>query len=145
MNEAANNRPPRSFYWVSGAALVWNLVGMMSYIAQVTMSPDALAALPEAQRALYANIPTWATSAYAIAVTAGVIGSLLLILRKAWAVPVFAISLLAVLVQMYHAFFMTSMLEVMGPTSAILPALVIVIGGLLIWYSNSAKSKGFIS
>lgn len=145
MNDAESNPPPKSFLWISSLALIWNLIGLASYVARVTMSPDALAALPEAQRGLYENVPAWATSAYAIATTAGVVGSLLLLLKRAWAVPVFIISLLAVLAQMYHAFGMTNAYEVLGPSSVYLPAAIVVIAVALIGYAGSAKRKGWIT
>ena len=135
--------PPRSYWIISGLALLWNLVGVLAYVAQVTMSPESLAELPEAQRAIYENTPIWATSAFAIATTAGVLGCVLLIIRNSWAVPLFLISLAAVLVQMYHAFVIANAIQLLGPAAAIQPALVIAISSGLIWYSRYAKEKGW--
>jgi hypothetical protein len=145
MNDEATTSVPKMFYWISGAALVWNLLGVAAYVGQVTMGPEALEAMPEAQRALYENVPTWVTSAFAIAVNAGALGCLLLVLRKALALPVLIVSLVAVLVQMYHNFFMSNAIEVMGAAAIIGPAFVIVIGIYLVWFANDAKSKGWIT
>ena len=145
MNDEATTTVPKMFYWISGAALVWNLLGVAAYVGQVTMSPEALEAMPEAQRALYENVPTWVTSAFAIAVNAGALGCLLLVLRKVLALPVLVVSLIAVLVQMYHNFFMSNAMEVMGAAAVIGPAFVIVIGIYLVWFANDAKSKGWIT
>lgn len=136
---------PRSFWVIGGAALVWNLIGVMTYVMQVTMTEEALMALPEAERAIYQNMPAWATSAQAIAVTAGVLGCILLLLRSSWAVPVFLLSLAGVLMQMYHAFVIANAFEVLGPSSAVLPALVIGIAAALIWYARVAKEQRWIS
>ena len=136
---------PKTFYWISGAALVWNLLGVAAYVGQVTMSPEDLAALPDAQRALYENVPAWVTSAFAIAVNAGALGCLLLLLRKALALPVLILSLVAVLVQMFHSFFMSNAIEVMGVGAVIGPAFVIIIGIYLVWFANDAKAKGWIT
>jgi hypothetical protein len=133
------------FFWVSGAALVWNLLGVMAYVGQVTMSPDALNAIPEEQRTLYENIPAWVTSAFAIAVNAGAIGCLLLILRKSLALPVLIVSLAAVFVQMFHNFFLSNAVEVMGAAAVVGPVFVILIGIYLVWFANDAKAKGWIS
>jgi small-conductance mechanosensitive channel len=145
MNDEATTSVPKMIYWISGAALVWNLLGVAAYVGQVTMSPEDLAALPEAQRALYENVPTWVTSAFAIAVNAGALGCLLLVLRKALALPVLIVSLVAVLVQMYHSFFMSNAMEVMGVAAVIGPAFVIIIGIYLVWFANDSKSKGWIT
>ena len=88
-------------------ALIWNLLGVSAYIMQVRMTEADLAALPEAQQMLYETTPAWATGAFATAVFAGALGCLLLVMRKGLAIPVLIVSLLAVLVQMFHAFFMS--------------------------------------
>ena len=145
MNDATTTPMPRTFYWISGAALLWNLLGIAAYVGQVTMTPEAIAALPEAQRALYENVPGWVTSAFAIAVNAGAIGCLLLILKKALALPVLILSLVAVLIQMFHNFFLSNAIEVMGAAAVVGPAFVILIGIYLVWFANDAKKKGWIS
>lgn len=145
MNDPVPSKPPAQFYWISGAALLWNISGIAAYVSQVSMSPEALAALPEAQRALYEDVPTWATSAYAIAVNAGALGCLLLLLRKALALPVFVLSLTGVLVQFGHALFMTPSIEVMGSSTVVFPVIIIGIGCFLIWYANDAKAKGWMT
>ena len=63
--------PPKSFWIIAAIALVWNLMGVAAYLMQMTMSDEAIAALPEAQRALHESTPAWATGAYALAVPGG--------------------------------------------------------------------------
>lgn len=145
MPEESSGTLPKSFYWSAGVALVWNLLGVGAYLSQVTMSPDALNALPEAERALYANVPAWATAAFAIAVFGGAVGCLLLLLKKALATPVLIVSLLGVIVQMYHAFFVANSIEVYGPGGMIMPTIVVIIAIFLVWYSMRAKKRGWIS
>ncbi len=145
MNEETVSIPPKMFYWISGAALVWNLLGVMTYVAQVTISAEALAEMPEAQRALYENMPALVTAAFAIAVNAGAVGCLLLIRRRVWALPVFILSLAGAIVQTIHNFFLTNAIEVMGAASTIGPIAIIVIGAYLIWFAKESKKKGWIS
>lgn len=109
------------------------------------MSEAALAALPEAQRQLIENTPAWAYFLYAVAVFAGTLGSVLLILKKASAVPVFLVSLLAIIMQMSHWIFLTPMLDVYGPTGIYMPVTVVAIGAILLWYSNRCKSAGILA
>ena len=82
MSDALEIRPPLSFYLIGGAALLWNLIGLMFYYTQVTMTPEAIQSFTEGQQEFFAAIPGWATSAHAIAVNAGILGSLALLLRK---------------------------------------------------------------
>lgn len=135
---------PRSFWIISSLALVWNLIGVVRYVMQVRITEEMVRTLPEAERVFYTDLPIWATSAFAVAVTAGAIGSVLLLLRSIWAVPLFLISLVGVLVQMYHAFAIARAMLVLGPASAIVPTLIITIGAGLIWYARYAKDNGWL-
>lgn len=137
-------KPARSFYLVSGVALLWNLIGVATYLTSVTMSPDALAQLPEAQRALHESTPAWVTGAYAIAVFGGTLGCVALLLRKAWAVPVFVVSLVAAIVQFGYSLLFTPMLDLIGASAAIFPIFVIAVAGFLVWYARSTRAKGWI-
>ncbi|MFT5500484.1 MAG: hypothetical protein ACI88G_000614 [Woeseiaceae bacterium] len=145
MAEEFDTNPPRSFYLIGGFALLWNLLGVMAYVGQVTMTEEVLNALPEAQRLLYETVPSWATAAFAIAVNGGALGCLLLLLRKALATPVLIASLAGVIVQMFHSFFMSNSMEVYGPGGMIMPIGVVVVSVYLVWYSMDVKKKGWVS
>lgn len=137
--------PTRGFWIISVLALLWNLIGIATYLMTVTMSEEALAALPEAERALYTGTPAWVTSAYAIAVFGGTLASIALLMRTAWAVPLFLLSLVAILLQMGHALFGTALIVVQGATAAVLPLLIVVIAAYLAWFSRAAQRRGWIS
>ena len=145
MNERPIKLAPRWFTVVAALALVWNLLGVMAYIMQVTMSPEALAALPQEQRQLYENTPTWATAAFAIAVNGGALGCVLLILRKNLAGIFLSLSLAGVLVQMFHAFFMTNSIEVLGPAGLVMPIMVLIIAIYLVFLAAKAKTNRWSS
>ena len=139
------NKPATWFWIVSALTLVWNLMGVLAYIAQVTMSPEAIQALPENERALRESMPAWSTGAFAIAVWGGALGCLLLLLRKKLATPVLIVSFVGVLVQMFHSIFMTNSIEVYGLGGMIMPVMVLIIGGYLIWLSRKSTANGWIN
>ena len=145
MSEATRSEAPKWFMVVAAVLLVWNLVGVMAYIMQVTMSPEVIAALPEAQRQLYENTPAWATAAFAIAVNGGALGCVLLLLKRNLAGLFLQLSLAGVLVQMFHSFFMSNSFEVFGPGGMVMPVMVIVIAIYLVWLAASAKNRGWTS
>ena len=145
MSDVSNGKPDLSFWIIGGAALVWNLIGLVFYYSHVSMPPDALEGFTAAQQEFLTSTPTWATSAYAIAVNAGILGSLFLLLRKAWAVPVFALSLAGILAQQFHAFVLANALEIWGTDGVVLPAVVLLIGVALVWYARSMQQKGLLS
>ena len=144
MSNAQPMKLPVWFWVIAGVALVWNLMGVSAYIGQVTMSPEAMAKLSEAERTGYENAPTWATGAFAVAVFGGALGSIFLLLRKSFAVPLFGLSLAGIAVQMFHAFFIVNSMAIYGPSAAVMPAMIILIGIGLVWYSNTIKGKGWL-
>lgn len=137
----STTKVPTWFWIVSILALIWNLMGLMAFFATINMNPETLATFPEAEQEIYRNTPIWATLAFAVAVFGGTLGSLGLVLRKPWAKPVLIASLLGVLLQNLHTFIFANGLEVYGIERVAMPAMIIIIGGLLIWLANSVESK----
>ncbi|MBT1688640.1 hypothetical protein [Dawidia soli] len=136
---------PAAWFWiVSILALLWNLMGIMAYIMRVTMTPEALQALPEQERALYTNVPVWATAAFAVAVWGSTLACVLLLIRKKLAMPVFVISFIAILIQMVHSLFISNSIAVYGPGGMIMPVMILVIGLYMILFSRQATSKGWL-
>ena len=139
MSESTTNKAPAWFTAVAAILLVWNLFGVMAYIMQVMMSPEAIASLPEAERQIMENTPQWAIAAFAVAVNGGALGCLLLLLKRSLAGLFLQLSLAAVLVQMFHAFFMSQSFEVFGPGGMVMPVMVLVIAIYLV--SLAAKAR----
>lgn len=140
-----SNKPGAAFWVIGIIALVWNGFGVMAYLAQAYITEDALALLPEAERALYNDIPAWATAAFAIAVFGGALASILMLMRKKLATALFMLSFIGIVVQMVYNLMMSKALEVYGPGGAIMPIMVIVIGAFLIWYSKKSTANGWMS
>jgi hypothetical protein len=137
---------PATWFWVvSAIALVWNLMGVMAYIMQVTMSPEALQALPENERTLMESVPMWVTSAFAIAVWGSTLGSILLLMRKKIATPVLILSFVGIMVQMYYNLFMSKAMEVYGPGGLAMPIMVLLFGLFLVWFSRKSTDNGWIN
>jgi len=136
---------PVWFWVIATAALLWNLIGVAAYVGDVTLSEDALSKLPEAQQSLRSDTPAWLTGIYAIAVFSGAVGSIVLLLRKSLATPIFVISLAAIVVQMGCVLFGTNAIGALGASAAIFPVIVMVIGASLVWFSAQAKNKGWLN
>lgn len=139
-----SSKPPKSFYWIAGVGLAWNVVGLLAYISQMTMSPEVLAELAEPQRAFLETRPAWASAAFAIAVNAGVIGCLLLLLKQSIAPLVLALSLAAVVVQNIHAYGLSNGMEVFGVAGVGAAAAILVIGAYLLKVAADAKNAGWL-
>ena len=138
------NKPATWFWVVSAIALVWNLLGVMAYLTQVTMSSEALQALPEKERLLIQSVPAWSISAFAIAVWGSTLGSILLLLRKKLATVVFIFAFAGIVVQMYYNLFISKAFEVYGFGGIAMPILVFTIGIFLIWFSRKSTTHGWL-
>ncbi len=145
MVDTLDPRPGFSFWLISAVALLWNLLGFMLYLVQVTATPETLASAytPEQVELLLA-VPAWATAMTAVATTAGVLASILLLLRRSLATPVFVLSLLALIGQDLYTFAMTPTLEVFGPQVAVIQAIVLVAAVVLIWYARRMQNRGIL-
>lgn len=129
---------PKAHGLIAGAAIAWNLIGLLMFVLQVSMTPTQMAALSPAERAVADATPGWVLVAFGVAVTTGVIGSIGLWLRQRWAVPCLAVSLVALLVQFGGALLMTPIWQASGPAGLVLPVLLIVIGVVLLRYATRA-------
>ena len=135
---------PVWFWIVAGVALLWNLIGVASFYMEISLSDEAIAALPDAQQAMIAATPLWVIIAYGAAVTAGVIGSVGLLMRKSWAAPFFSTSLAAILAQFGYSIIVANYIGVMGAAALALPVTVILVAAFLVWFSTRAKSRAWI-
>ncbi|MEZ4804982.1 MAG: hypothetical protein R2852_05735 [Bacteroidia bacterium] len=135
---------PAWFWVVSVVALLWNLMGVGSFISQMTISEEALNALPSDQQAMYTDYPMWANAVFAIAVFGGTIGSILLIMKKKLSRTLFIISLIAIVIQMSYYLIAMKPMDVYGPGAIAMPISIIVFGVFLVWLAGLAIKKGWL-
>ncbi|WP_299896431.1 hypothetical protein [uncultured Aquimarina sp.] len=139
-----NIKIPIWFWIISVIALLWNLMGVMAYLAQAYMTDEILKTMPEADQNFYNNIPAWVTAVFAIAVFSGTLGSIALLIKKKWAIILFIISLVTVLAQQFYNFFIQDFVALTGQR-IYMPICIVVFGAFLIWFSTYANNKGWIS
>jgi len=144
MNEETASRLPGWYWIVAAAALLWNVAGVAAFVADTTMSAEAIGRLPAAERALRESVPALATLAYAIAVFGGVVAALALLLRRALTVVLCAGSLVAVLLQMGTVFMATDALAVLGTSALIMPGAIIAIGIALLAFAVLGRQRGWL-
>lgn len=143
MTEA--NKPNTGFWIIGVVALIWNVLGVMGYLGTVYMTEDIRAQYTAEQLALMDNAPAWLTGVYALAVFSGLLGCILLLIRKKWAIPVFGITLLMVLIQMLYSWLATDSIAAFGTFQGIvMPLLIIAIAIFLYFYSKGAAGKGWL-
>jgi len=135
---------PKWYLPVTIAALLWNLMGCGAYLSDVLLTADDVAKMSADRQALYASRPGWAVAATAVAVWGGALGSLGLILRRRWALPLLSASLIGLVVQDVAMFVLSDVLKVNGSVVLGLQGLVLAIAVALLWLARTANAKGWL-
>lgn len=131
------NKSPLWFWITATISLLWNIIGLISFVGHLFIAEFGIQELTNSEVALYDEYSWWTHIVFAAAVFSGFIGSLGLLLRKHWSYTAFIASLLALIPQMIHSVFFTSSIEVYGLAKTItMPIMVIVFALFLIWFSK---------
>lgn len=126
------------------ASLLWNLMGVWSFIANWQMSKTGYVGLPDVQRELWSSMPTWTWIAFAVAVGCGTAGAIALLLRKGLAAPLFLVSFIAILVQFSWPIFMTDAYSKMGVELVTFPAILAMLGFLQWHFARRWAARGWL-
>lgn len=136
-------KPPTWFVVVAVLAVLWNAMGLMAVVMDALITPEQMAALPADQQALHQARPGWSVVGSFVAVVGGTLGSLALLLRKRWALPVLVLSLVGVVVQ--DAGLLTTAPAGAIPQAAfILQGLVFVIAVALVGLARRAIAREWL-
>ncbi len=145
MTEQTTAKPPIWFWIISVIALLWNGAGVNFYLQQAYNTESFQAMYTPEQLEMINNTPSWVTAAFALAVFAGILGSIGLLLRKKWSRPLFLLSLIAILAhQIVYNIFMSGAMEEYGMSAVVLPIVTFLIGLFLLWYSRKGIAKGWL-
>jgi len=133
------------WYWVVAAILlIWNAIGCAACYSQMTASPEKFAQLPEGRRDAWIAMPTTAKAAYVVAVGAGLLGAIALLLTSLAAGPLFIASLVGVIVQFGWFFAVYKGMTRTGPSSAFFPAFIALVAVGEIGFACAAKAQGWL-
>ena len=136
--------PPKWFMPACVAALLWNIAGLGAVLADLGLSEADLAALPEAQRALYEARPGWSVIASLVAVCGGTLGALGLVLRRRWTLPLLVASLAGLLVQDVALFVVVGAAHALGSTAYLVQGTVLVVAVALLVLARRAGARGWL-
>jgi len=142
MSDELNGKPPTSFYIIGVVFLVWHILGFMFYLQHAMMTPETVPEGVDASMLAFMEAtPVWATSAYAIAVNVGMLASIMLLMRRSIALPLYVVSLAGALVLDFDSFVLRDVVAVWGGGASIVPSAVVIIGVVEIWYSRSVANR----
>ncbi|WP_019051423.1 hypothetical protein [Sphingobium xenophagum] len=135
---------PRYFIVIAIVLLLWNLMGLAAFAMQYTADLTELAKSDPVTAQAFAAMPAWVWIAYAIAVGAGTLGAILLLMKKATAASLFLLSLIAVVVQFGYTFLGTDLLAVKGPSVIAFPAFIVVMAVVQLLYARHLVGKAVL-
>lgn len=132
--------------WVIGIlAVLWNAMGAFDYLMTQTRNEGYMSGFTPEQLEYFYGFPAWAVAFWATAVWGGVLGAVLLLLRRKLAAGVFLVSFLAMVVTTIYNFGLSDGLEVMGGAGPLaFSALIFVFALLLYLYARAMKNRGVL-
>lgn len=138
---------PGPLFWILGVLFVlWNGFGCYAYYLDKTLSDAKYAEMyGEPLAALRDAYPAWATAAYAIAVFGGLLAAILFLMRKKLAFPLFVLSLICAIISFIWGFITPEFKEAAGPSHWVMPAIVVALGLLEVFFSKMKVSKGILN
>ncbi|WP_426430374.1 hypothetical protein ACPX19_12655 [Winogradskyella sp. HB-48] len=138
------NKPPIWFWIVSVIAFIWNGLGVHGYISQAYQLSAYTDAYTKEQLEVMSTLPSWYTALFAIAVFAGALGCLFLLLRKKIAKLLLILSFIAATIQMIYFLFIADLKGVDFSANEIMAYMIIVFALFLVWFANHATKNEWL-
>lgn len=123
------------------ASLLFMLLGCVTYVMHVTADP---ASLPLEQRSVYEAEPFWVTAAYAVAVWVGLLGTVLLVLRRKLAQPLLLVSLAAILAWLAGLLLVPALRETISANDLAVAIIVAAITWTIFWFARHSSQRGWL-
>ena len=131
--------------WLIGVvSLLWNSGGAFDFIMTQTQNEKYMSSFTEQQLEFFYGFPAWVVVFWAIAVFGSLIGSILLLARSKFAVPVFGASLFSFIVTAIQNYGMSNAMEVTGAFGMIFSVVIFVIVSAQVWYSRAMRQAGVL-
>jgi hypothetical protein len=142
----SNRHTPRHLWVIGGLSVPWNAMGAFDYLMTQTHNEAYMGQFTPEQLDYFYGFPAWLVAFWAIAVWGGLLGSLLLLLKKRLAVGIFLASLVAALLTTVYNYGLSNGLEVVGHPAAIaFSALILVVALLLYLYARAMRNRGVLA
>ncbi|HET8775851.1 MAG TPA: hypothetical protein VFP80_18785 [Thermoanaerobaculia bacterium] len=140
------SRAPWHLWLVGGIAVLFNAIGVFDFVMAMAQGAEymASAGMTPQQIAHYENMPAWMTAVWAIGVWGAFLASILLLLRRKLAFPIFVLSLAAFLVSLLYTYVLTDGGAIMGRTMAVTSAVIAILLLFFSWYAHAMGRRGVL-
>ena len=132
--------------WVIGVlALLWNAMGAFDYLMTETHNEGYMSRFTPEQLDFFYGFPAWLVALWAIAVWGSLLASVLLLLRNRFAVPLFLVSLICMVITAIRNYVFAGGMAVMGGVGSLLFTIVIFVFAVLLYvYARAMKERGVL-
>ncbi|KIC56346.1 hypothetical protein [Brevundimonas nasdae] len=135
--------------WLVGVlSLLWNGFGAFDFIQTTTRGEAYMraAGFDDAMVAYYEAMPGWMYVPWTLGVWGAVIGSVMLLLRRRWAVPAFGLSLLGALISLIYGKLIDPPPPAPPELAAMswMPIVILLIAVLLFGYAFNMRKRGVL-
>jgi putative Mn2+ efflux pump MntP len=143
MDERFTPRPVARWYMLGAiASLLFMLLGCAVYAMHIYTDPMTL---PLDQRAMFEAEPRWVTTALGLASAVGVIGAVMLLLRRKAAEPLMLMSLLGAVVWFAGLFVVARLRDVLGTNDIAVSVMVVVLSWTIFWFARHSRQRGWLN
>ncbi len=144
-SEVSMPRRPMHLWIVGVVSLLWNAVGAFDYLMTQTANEAYMSSFTPEQLEYFYGFSPFATAVWALAVWGSVLGSVLLLLRKGLAEPVFLIAFVSMVASTIQTT-VSGGWSIMGGVGAIAFSGVIFVVSLALWlYARAMRRQGVLA
>ena len=142
MDDRYSPRPIAGWFMPAAVgSLLFMGLGCVAYLSHVLADPNSL---PIDQRAAYLAEPAWVTGAYAVAVWAGLAGTILLVMKKKLAEATLGVSLGAVLIWLGGLLIVAPLRNSMSANDLIVALVVTALTWTIFWFGRHSRQRGWL-
>lgn len=143
---AAATRPQTPVHlWIVGIlALLWNAMGAFDFLATTIPLESYMSQFTQEQLDYFYGMPLWMMVVWAASVWGGVLAAVGLLVRKAWSVWLFGLSMLTAVIATLYCFILSDGAEIMGTTGAVFSAVILLVAIFFFFYARAMAKRGVL-
>ena len=141
---APRPKTPVHLWIVAVLAILWHLMAVFDYLATELRLESYMSQFTQEQLDYFYGFPSWVVAAWAIAVWGGLLASIALLIRRKWAVWLFALSLVGLALTTLYNFVLSDGAAIMGAGAAMFTAVIWIIAIALLLYAWRQAANGVL-
>lgn len=138
-------KTPWHLWMVGVLSLLWNSVGAMDFTMTQTRNESWMKQFTPEQLEYFYGFPLWVVVAWGVATWGSLIGSVLLLLRRRFAVTINLVVIVAMALTFTHNFLLSDGMKVMGGGGTLIfTAIIVVVGVFLYVYARAMARRAVL-